>query len=151
MKSSVAATRSAPKKYDSQAVITWGEAADDDKISLTIIEKVIKKLLVQLPSLATVAVVEVATGRCLAHLSRTPGFDAKAVATHNAALVRQKQLAMAALSMRGERLTDILIPFRKQLHLIRLARSGQWFGYLAIGSQEVSLALAREILQSIIP
>ena len=106
--------------------------------------------MAQLPGLAAVAIVETATGHCLAYLSRTAGFDVAAVATHNAALVRHKQLTMAAPSLRGERLTDILIPFRKQLHLIRLARGGQWFGYLAIGTQEISLALAREILQSII-
>ncbi|GAB3660430.1 hypothetical protein GCM10027594_30820 [Hymenobacter agri] len=151
MKISATAIRPARKKHTDQAVINWDPAPQDDKINSVVIEKVIKKLLAQLPGLAAVAIVETATGRCLAHLSRTAGFDAAAVATHNAALVRHKQLAMSASSLRGERLTDILIPFRKQLHLIRLARGGQWFGYLAIGTQEISLALAREILQSIIP
>ncbi|GAB3582240.1 hypothetical protein GCM10027345_26180 [Hymenobacter daeguensis] len=58
---------------------------------------------------------------------------------------------MTALNMRGERLEDILIPFRKQLHLIRLAKNGQWFGYLVVKAQDTSLALAREVLKSIIP
>ncbi|MEL5996869.1 hypothetical protein [Hymenobacter segetis] len=94
---------------------------------------------------------EVTTGACLAHRSHSRSFRAATVAAHNAETVRQQQLAMAALKMRGERLEDILIPFRKQLHLIRLAKNGQWFGYLAVKVQDTSLALAREILKSIIP
>lgn len=139
------------KHAGSKVRITWGSPSDTAGVSVAAIEKVIKRVCAQLPSLTTVAVVEVATGACLAHLSHSRGFDAAGVASHNAGMVRQKQLAMAALGMRGERLEDILIPFRKQLHLIRLARNGQWFGYLAVKTQDTSLALAREILKSIIP
>ena len=151
MINSVAPVKKARKKSAAPVHNSWGTSPEGSVVKTLIIEKVIKKIAKQLPGLATVAVVEVATGNCLAHLSRTPGFDAAAVAAHNAALVRQKQLAMAASGMRGERLTDILIPFRKQLHLIRLARGGQWFGYLAVDARDTSLGLAREILQAIIP
>lgn len=123
------------------------ENPDFDKI---IIEKVINKVLSHLPSLTTIAVVEVATGICLAHLTRIRCFDPAAVAACHAEMVRQKQLVMVALDMRGERLEDILIPFRKQLHLIRVARHGQWFMYLVVKAQDTSLALAREVLKSII-
>ena len=103
-----------------------------------------------MPSLTTVAVVEVASGICLAHLCRTRSFDATLVAACHAEIVRQKQLAMVALDMRGERLEDILIPFRKQLHLIRLSRNGQWFMWLVVKAQDTSLALAREVLKSVV-
>ncbi|MBH8568479.1 hypothetical protein KB206_06280 [Microvirga sp. STS02] len=57
---------------------------------------------------------------------------------------------MAALKIRSERLEDILIPFRKQLHLLRLAKNEQWFGFLAVQAQDTSLALACEVLKSMI-
>lgn len=126
------------------------EALAASEIPLVKIKKVIKDVLGQLPTLTTVAVVEVATGNCLAHLSRRRGLNLTALATHHAETVRQQRQALAALATRGERLEDILIPLRKQLHLIRLAKNGQWFVYLAVKAQDTSLALAREILKSII-
>ncbi len=96
-------------------------------------------------------VVETATGTCLAHIGRARGLDTAGVAECHAQLVRQQQLTMVRLGMRGERLEDILVPFRKQLHLIRMAKSGEWFVHLAVKTQDTSLALAREILKSIIP
>ena len=96
------------------------------------------------------AELEVSTGACLAHRSHSRSFEAAAVAAHSAETVRRQQLAVAAQKMRGERLEDVLILFRKQLHLIRLAKNGRWFGYLAVKTPDTSLALAREILKSII-
>jgi hypothetical protein len=104
----------------------------------------------RLPFLATVAVVEAATGNCLAHLTRQKGFDPAVLAACHAETVRQQQQALAMLPARGERLEDILIPLRKQLYLIRVAKNGQWFVYLAVKAQDTNLALAREILKSIV-
>lgn len=113
------------------------------------IKKIIKQALVQLPNLTTVAVVEMATGTCLAYESRLRKFDPAAAAAYHAELVRQQQLAMESLGMRGERLEDILIPLRKNLHLIRLSKNAQWLVFLVVKAQDTSLALAREILKSI--
>lgn len=131
--------------------IFWNVSPNEGILIPKKIEKVIKQTFAQLPALTTVAVVETGTGKCLAHLSHSPSFDPTMAAACGAEMVRQQQQAMAALNMRGERLEDILIPFRKQLHLIRLAKGGQWFGYLVVKPQDTSLALAREVLKSIIP
>ena len=144
-------TRPAKKIAQNKQSIFWNASPSEGILIPKKIEKVIKGALAQLPALTTVAVVEAATGICLAHLSSLPNFDPTAAAACGAEMVRQQQQAMAALNMRGERLEDILIPFRKQLHLIRLAKNGQWFGYLVVKAQDTSLALAREVLKSIIP
>ena len=94
----------------------------DVEITSAKIEKILNNALLQLPSPIAVAVVEVATGTCLAYHSRSRSFDPTIAASYNAEIVRQKQQAMVALKMRGERLEDILIPFRKQLHLLRLSK-----------------------------
>jgi hypothetical protein len=151
MNSPIAATGPARKTNKGQLSIFWNISPDTGIGISKKIEKVIKKAFAQLPALTTVAVVETGTGKCLAHLSSSPGFDPAGAAACGAEMIRQQQQAMAALSMRGERLEDILIPLRKQLHLIRLAKGGQWFGYLIVKPQDTSLALAREVLKSIIP
>jgi len=134
----------------SMRLVVGHEAQVASEIPLVKIEKIIKQIVAQLPSLTAVAVVEVATGNCLAHLSRRRGFDAAALAAHHAETVRQQLQALATLPTRGERLEDILIPLRKHFYLIRLAKNSQWFVYLAVKAQDTSLALAREILKSIV-
>jgi hypothetical protein len=138
------------KKVSDKLSISWAEIPDLVILESRQIEKVINRVLVHLPALATIAVVEVATGTCLAHLNQTRGFDPVVAAAYSAEIVRQKQQAMVALNMRGERLEDILIPFRKQLHLIRIARNTQWFVYLVVKAQDTSLALALEVLKSVV-
>ncbi|MBD2723343.1 hypothetical protein [Hymenobacter armeniacus] len=103
-----------------------------------------------MPALTTVSVVELATGNTLAYCSRRRGFNPVTTAGHQVELLRQQQQAMAALALRGERLEDILIPFRKQLQLFRLAKNGQWFVFLAVRAEDTPLALARELLKSIV-
>jgi hypothetical protein len=138
------------KHYGSKPGNSQIEAFESADYDLRKIEKVIKKALLHLPCLTTVAVVEMATGMCIAHHSSLRSFDSAVVAACHTEMVRQKQQVMMALNMRGERLEDILIPFRKQLHLIRLAKNGKWFVYLAVKAQDSTLALAREVLKSIV-
>lgn len=151
MNSTAATARQAKRIGVNQPSIFWNDSPNEGILIPKKIEKVIKMTLAQLPSLTTIAVVETGTGKCLAHLSRLPDFDPSLPAAYAAEMVRQQQQAMSVLNMRGERLEDILIPFRKQLHLIRLAKNGQWFGYLMVKAQDATLALAREVLRSIIP
>ncbi|MDO7844909.1 hypothetical protein Q5H92_00960 [Hymenobacter sp. M29] len=147
---SVAADVPLRKRIGSARIIEGSQAIAASEINLSKIQKVINRALVDLPALTTIAVVEVTTANCLAHFSRSRGFDPVATAAHHAETVRQQQQALATLPKRGERLEDILIPLRKQLHLIRLSKNGQWFVYLAVKAQDTSLALAREVLKSII-
>ncbi|WP_460552358.1 hypothetical protein [Hymenobacter daeguensis] len=151
MSSSVVIAKPVRKVAEKQPSIFWNNSPNEGILIPKKIEKVIKGALAQLPALTTMAVVEAATGTCLAHLSNVRHFDPAVAAACGAEMVRQQQQTMTALNMRGERLEDILIPFRKQLHLIRLAKNGQWFGYLVVKAQDTSLALAREVLKSIIP
>ncbi|HEX8327636.1 MAG TPA: hypothetical protein VF629_08850 [Hymenobacter sp.] len=146
----VAAKKPLKRRVGSTQIITESQSLDFSCVTHIKIQKVLKQALTQLPALTTVAVVDVATGNCMAHFSRLRNFDSIAVAAHHAETVRQQQQALAALHLRGERLEDILISFRKQLTLLRLSKNGQWFVYLAVKAQDTSLALAREVLKPIV-
>lgn len=151
MKNAVAIAKPLERVVGKRPSIFWNDSPIEGILIPRKIEKVIKQVFAHLPLLIAIAVVKTSTGKCLAHFSHSPGFDPAAAAVCGAETVRQQQQVMAALNMRGDRLEDILIPFRKQLHLIRLAKDGQWFGYLVVKPQDTSLALAREVLKSIIP
>ncbi|MBO2009881.1 hypothetical protein [Hymenobacter negativus] len=143
------ANKSLPKTAIPTRIRFGSPAHDSTGIETAEIEKIIKKATTHFPKLQTIAIVEVATGTCLAYAG-TRGINPTVAAAQNAEVVRRQSLVMKEFAMRGERLEDILIPFRKQLHLIRLAKNGQWFGYLVVKAQDTSLALAREVLKSII-
>lgn len=112
-------------------------------------EKVLKHIKAELPALLAVAAVEVATGRLLSAQQRSRAFG-PGPAAHYAEAVRQQQLALQAQpGGRGrQRLADILVPLQRQLHLLRVARNGEWFVYLAVRADDTSLALAREVLRA---
>ncbi|TYZ11966.1 hypothetical protein FY528_06355 [Hymenobacter lutimineralis] len=110
-------------------------------------EKVIQLIKAELPGLRVVAAIDVASGKCLASYCRPRAPAAEWVAEHHATTVRQQQLALQAWPGRPEQLTDMLIPMRRHLHLLRVARKGEWFVYLAVKADELSLALAREVLR----
>jgi hypothetical protein len=148
----LAATNETPTiRVGSTRIIIGSLVLDTSGLTHNKIQKIIKQVLAQLPALTTIAVIDVATGSCLAYFSRLRSFDPTTTAAFNAETVRQQQQALAARPSRGERLEDILIPLRKQLHLIRLAKNGRWFIYLAVDRRDTSLAMAREVLKSIVP
>ncbi len=119
------------------------EAADSQA------EKVLTFVRNELPELLAVAAVEVASGQCLASYGRLRPLLAATVAEHHAAAVRQQQQALRVWPGGAEQLTDLLMPLRRHLHLLRVARHAEWFVYLAVKADDVSLALAREVLRTV--
>jgi predicted regulator of Ras-like GTPase activity (Roadblock/LC7/MglB family) len=110
--------------------------------------KVIQDILNDLPGLMAVAVVDVTSGMSLASHSNTPSINPDTAAAYNTEVVKQKQKAMAALKLTGERIEDILITLSSQLHLIKLNTAGNKFVYLVVNSRETNLAIAREVLRT---
>ena len=109
--------------------------------------KVVEAIINDLPSLVAVAIVDVNSGMALASHSNSPTLNPETAAAYNTEVVKQKQKAMSALKLTGEKLEDILITLSNQLHLIRLNSEGNKFMYLVVNSRETNLAIAREVLR----
>ncbi|WP_261990091.1 hypothetical protein [Hymenobacter sp. BT190] len=101
-----------------------------------------------LPELLAVAVVELATNKVLAKYSSSAQLQPEKAAMHNAEVVRQKQRALKALALPNEKIEDILITLREQLHLLRVSQNGNWLLYLIVSPQDTNLAIARDVLKT---
>ena len=108
----------------------------------------VQSILDALPSLMAVAVVDIQSGMALASHSNAPGLNPDTAAAYNTEVVKQKQKAMTALKLQGERIDDILISLSNQLHLLNLTEDGKKFIYLVVNSRETNLAIAREVLRA---
>lgn len=102
----------------------------------------------ELPELLGVAVIDLATSQVLAEYSALPQLQLAKAAGYNAEVVRQKQRALQALALPNEKITDILITLRTQLHLLRVSQSGQRLLYLIVSPQDTNLAIARAVLST---
>lgn len=107
----------------------------------------VQNILNDLPQLLAVAIVEVQSGMCLASHSNSPNLNPETAAAYNTEVVKQKQKAMAALKLTGEKIDDILITLTNQIHLINLLDDGKKFIYLAVNQRDTNLAIARDVLR----
>lgn len=105
----------------------------------------VQNILNSLPSLLAVAVVDATSGMALASHSNSPTLNPETAAAYNTEVVKQKQKAMAALKLQGERIDDILTTLSNQLHLINLAEDGKKFIYLVVNARDTNLAIARDV------
>ena len=110
--------------------------------------KAVEGIINDLPGLVAVAVVDVTSGMALASHSNSPSINPETAAAYNTEVVKQKQKAMSALKLTGEKIEDILITLTNQFHLIKLNSDGNKFIYLVVNSRETNLAIAREVLRS---
>jgi predicted regulator of Ras-like GTPase activity (Roadblock/LC7/MglB family) len=110
--------------------------------------KAVEAIINDLPGLMAVAVVDVTSGMALASHSNSPSINPETAAAYNTEVVKQKQKAMSALKLSGERIEDILISLTNQLHLLKLNEAGTKFIYLVVNSRETNLAIAREVLRA---
>ena len=107
----------------------------------------VQNILNDLPQLLAVAIVEVQSGMCLASHSNLASLNPETAAAYNAEVVKQKQKAMGALKLSGEKIDDILITLTTQIHLINLLDDGKKFIYLAASIRDTNLAIARDVLR----
>ncbi|MFD1468813.1 hypothetical protein ACFQ48_11310 [Hymenobacter caeli] len=101
-----------------------------------------------LPELLAVAVIDIESGQALAAHSNTPRLDPAKAAPHNAEVVRQKRRALLALALPDEKIEDILITLRGQIHLLRISRDDKRLLYLVVSPLDTNLAIARGVLQA---
>ena len=105
----------------------------------------VQNILNSLPSLMAVAVVDVTSGMALASHSNSPSINPETAAAYNTEVVKQKQKAMTALKLQGERIDDILMTLTNQLHLLNVSEDGKKFIYLAVNARETNLAIALDV------
>ena len=110
--------------------------------------KIVQNVIDELPTLMAIAVVDVTSGMSLASHTNSPNINPDTAAAYNTEVVKQKQKAMSALKLSGEKIDDILITLSNQLHLINLSDDGKKFIYLVVNSRETNLAIAREVLRN---
>ncbi len=105
----------------------------------------LRYLLAELPELLLAAVLDLPTGQLLATYATERSYQPSLLAPTVVAVVQQ-----AALLRQGQpdaRLEEILLTLSSQLHLLRLRPGGQQVLFLAIGSHDTNLALARQLAQ----
>jgi len=111
-------------------------------------EELVRRVVQELPTFITVAVLDAATGKILAGQWAGHSGGAVEVAAANAEVVRQTRQCIEALQLTDtEQLADILITLRHQLHLLRVMPQAEWLLYLAVRTQDTNPALARAVLQ----
>ncbi|UOQ75626.1 hypothetical protein MUN84_13160 [Hymenobacter sp. 5516J-16] len=101
-----------------------------------------------LPELLAVAVIDIDSGQALAAHSNSPKLAPAKAAAHNAEVVRQKRRAIQALALPDEKIEDILITLREQLHLLRVTHDERHLLYLVVSPQDTNLAIARDVLRT---
>ena len=107
----------------------------------------VQNIINDLPGLMAVAIVDISSGMSLASHSNS-GINPETAAAYNTEVVKQKQKAMSALKLTGEKIEDILITLTNQLHLIKLVADSKKFIYLVVNSRDTNLAIAREVLRA---
>ncbi|MFD1468446.1 hypothetical protein ACFQ48_09435 [Hymenobacter caeli] len=112
------------------------------------IERVLRRVLAELPELLATAVVDVATGQVLAGYAASREFRPGAVAGPNAEVVRQLHALLGALPEQQEQLEEVMVTLRSQVHLLRLLPQNRQFLYLAVDCRDTNLAIAREVMRS---
>jgi hypothetical protein len=113
-------------------------------------EELVRRVVQELPTFITVAVVDAATSKILAGQWAGHSGGALEAAAANAEVVRQTSQCIEALHLtETEQLTDILITLRHQLHVLRVLPQAKWLLYLAVRTQDTNPALARAVLQTI--
>jgi hypothetical protein len=108
----------------------------------------VEAVRIALPELLAVAVIDIESGQALASHSNAPGLDPAKAAPYNAEVIRQKRRALQALSLPNEKIEDVLITLREQLHLLRVSADDQRLLYLAVNSHDTNLAIARTVLRT---
>jgi len=111
-------------------------------------EELVQRVVQELPSFISVAVVEAATGRILAGRWAGHSGGAVEVAAANAEVVRQARQCLVALQLADtEQVSDVLITLRQQLHLLRVLPQADWLLCLAVPAQDTNPALVRAVMQ----
>lgn len=127
-------------------IVSSGGAAGPERLAA---ERILQHVLAGLPELVAAAVVQVEGGQALATYTTAREFNLSKVLGHNAEVIRQQRLALAALRLPAEeQLEEVLITLQTQLHLLRLLPDGRRFLYVVVDCRDTNLGIAREVMRT---
>ncbi|MBE7633094.1 hypothetical protein [Tenacibaculum finnmarkense] len=110
-----------------------------------ILDDLVNNVKENIPGYIAISVAEIASGECLVSNSSVPEFDTTLAAAYNVEIINAKRKAIKTLGLE-ENLRDIHFNLDKQIHIIDIAPSGEYFVYLAIDSKKANIALSRKLL-----
>jgi hypothetical protein len=111
--------------------------------------EVVRSVMQDLPELLSATIIDIESGRILAEFAAEKTGNFSQAAAAHAEMVRQERQAMLALQLPPEeKLEDILVTLRQQLHLMRVMHNDQWLLALAANAQDTNLGIARTVLHA---
>lgn len=122
--------------------LTPAQSAEQSKALATI-----SALRTELPELLAAAIVDIERGTVLATYSSLRELVPAKAAPYYSEVVRQKRRAVDALQLTEEKIEDIIITLREQLHLLRVSQDGTQLLYIIVNSHDTNLAIARAVLR----
>ena len=108
----------------------------------------VESLRRELPEALAVAAIDLEQAQPLATYSVGKGALPAKAAAHLVEVVRLKRRALEVLQLPTEKIEDILITLREQLHLLRVSQDGRLLLYLVVSPYDTNLAIARALLQA---
>ncbi|WP_067146604.1 hypothetical protein [Pseudotamlana agarivorans] len=97
------------------------------------------------PGFMAVAVTEIKSGISYFSLSAVKGFDPELASAFNLEVVKAKLNAISALGI-NEKIDDILISLKNQIHIIDVSENAEYFVYLAVDSTKANLGMTKALL-----
>ncbi|MDB0614568.1 hypothetical protein PL372_02975 [Tenacibaculum dicentrarchi] len=110
-----------------------------------ILNDLITNVKENIPGYIAISVAEMSSGECLISNSSLSGFDITLASAYNVEIINAKRKAIKTLGL-DENLRDIHFNLDKQIHIIDIFPSGEYFVYLAIDSKKANIALSRKLL-----
>ncbi|CAL2086389.1 conserved hypothetical protein [Tenacibaculum dicentrarchi] len=110
-----------------------------------LLDDLVNNVKENIPGYIAISVAEMSSGECLISNSNVPEFDTTLAAAYNVEVINAKRKAIKTLGL-DENLKDIHFNLDKQIHIIDIAPSGEYFVYLAIDSKKANIALSRKLL-----
>jgi predicted regulator of Ras-like GTPase activity (Roadblock/LC7/MglB family) len=97
-----------------------------------------------------ISVVDLSSGMALATYSTRTDFDLNVAAAYNAEVIKQKMKAMAALNLKNETITEMIITLTTQIHFIRFINA-KYILYFAVDSSTSNMGMVKTVLSSAVP
>lgn len=98
-----------------------------------------------IPGYIAVAVTEIKSGISYYSDTAVAEFDPELASAFNLEVVKAKLNAISALDL-DEKIDDILISLKSQLHIIDISENNEYFIYLAVDSTKANLGMTKALL-----
>ncbi|WP_086592806.1 hypothetical protein [Hymenobacter crusticola] len=124
-----------------------GEAFGTERAQLTTL---VNEFLQELPELLAFFVVDIKSGRMLVSYTSQANFDPYKLTAYNTKAIKELQKALNTSWLSDQQMNDLAIVLEDQFHIIRLMADKRRYCYLAVKSSDTNMAIAREIMRTLV-